>query len=108
MLQPRQHDLLTRLLNLAGQKDLVQNGVDLVEIEDQIQLAHVTEKGIQNFDEEMDGLEVGELVVVCIDACAEEEAGVAAVDDFTGATELDKVGLVFLVAGSHQTVDFAL
>ena len=55
----------------------------------------------------MDGLEVGELVIVCVDAGAEEEARVAAVDDLVVA-ELDKVGLVLLVAGGHEAVDFAL
>ncbi len=48
----------------------------------------------------MDGLEVGELVVVGVDAGAEEEAGVAPVDDLVVA-ELDKVGLVLLVAGRY-------
>lgn len=55
----------------------------------------------------MDGLEVGELVVVCVDAGAEEEAGVAAVDDLVVA-ELDKVGLVLLVARGDEAVDLAL
>lgn len=55
----------------------------------------------------MDGLEKGELVVVCVDAGAEEEAGVAAVDDLVVA-ELDKVGLVLLVARGDEAVDFAL
>lgn len=52
----------------------------------------------------MYGLEIRELVVVGVDADAEEEAGVAAVDDFERA-ELDEVGLVFLVARGDQAVD---
>ncbi len=52
----------------------------------------------------MYGLEIRELVIVGVDADAEEEAGVAAVDDFEGA-EFDKVGLVFLVAGRDEAVD---
>lgn len=55
----------------------------------------------------MDGLKEGKLVVVCVDAGAEEEAGVAAVDDLVIA-ELDKVGLVLLVARGDKAVDFAL
>lgn len=55
----------------------------------------------------MDGLEVSELVVVCVDAGAEEEAGVAAVDNLVVA-EFDKVGLVLLVAGGDEAVNFAL
>lgn len=104
MLQPRQHDLLARLLDLAGQEDLVEDGVDLVEVEDQVQLADVAEEGIEDLDEEVDGLEEGELVVVRVDAGAEEEAGVPPVDDLVVA-ELDKVGLVFLVAGRYEAVD---
>ena len=107
MLQPRQHNLLTRLLDLARQEHLVQNGIDLVEIEYQIQLAHIAEKLIQDFDEKVDGFQVGELVVVGVDAGAEEEAGVAAVDDFAAAPELDEVGLVFLVARGDEPVDLA-
>jgi hypothetical protein len=45
-------------------------------------------------------LKVCELVVVCIDACAEEEPGVSAIDN---------LGLMLLVAGRDEAVDlFAL
>ena len=104
MLQPRQHNLLACLLDLAGQEDLVQDGVDLVEVEDQVQLADVAEEGVEDLDEEVDGLEEGELIVVCVDAGAEEEAGVPPVDDLVVA-ELDEVGLVFLVAGRYEAVN---
>lgn len=107
MLQSGQDGLLARLLDLAGEKDLVEDGVDLVEVEDEIELGDVAEEGIEDLDEEVDGLEVCELVVVCVDADAEEEAGVAAVDDLVLA-ELDKVGLVLLVAGRDEAVDLAL
>jgi hypothetical protein len=104
VLQPRQHDLLARLLDLAGQEDLVEDSVDLVEVEDQIQLADVAEEGVEDLDEEVDGLEEGELVVVGVDAGAEEEARVPPVDDLVVA-ELDKVGLVLLVSGRDEAVD---
>jgi hypothetical protein len=104
MLQPRQHDLLARLLDLAGQEDLVQDGVDLVEVEDQVQLAHVPEKGVEHLDEEVDRLQVRELVVVGVDAGAEEEPRVPPVDDLVVA-ELDEVGLVLLVARGDEAVD---
>lgn len=107
MLQPRQHDLLARLLDLAGQEDLVEDGVDLVEVEDQVQLADVAEEGVEDLDEEVDGLEEGELIVVGVDAGAEEESGVPAVDDLVVA-ELDKVGLVLLVAGRYEAVDLVV
>jgi hypothetical protein len=97
MLQPRQHNLLTRLLNLPRQENLIENGIHLVEVEHQIQLADVAEKGVEHLDKEVDRLEVGELIIVCVDAGAKEEAGVPPVDDLVVA-ELDEIGLVFLVA----------
>ena len=64
-------------------------------------------KLIQHFHEEVYAFQVGEFVVVGVDARAEEEAGVATVDDFRGAPELDEVGLVFLVPRGDEPVDFA-
>lgn len=52
--QPRQHHLLARLLNLTSQKHLVQDGIHLVKVEDQIQFANVSKEGIQHLDEEVD------------------------------------------------------
>lgn len=107
MFQPREYDLLTRLFNLARQKHLVEDRIDLVKVEYKIKLADISEKGVENLDEEVDGLEEGKLVVVCVDTGAEEETGVATVHDLVVA-EFDEVGLVFLVARGYETVDFAL
>lgn len=52
----------------------------------------------------MDGLEVGELVVVGVDAGAEEEPRVPPVDDLVVA-EFDEVALVLLVARRYEAVD---
>lgn len=54
----------------------------------------------------MYGLQVCELVIVCVDTYAEEEPCVAPVYDLV-VPELDKVGLVFLVARGYETVDLA-
>ena len=78
MLQPSQHNLLTRLLDLPRQKHLIQNRIDLVdcpspsalpsapnacpgptylvEIKHQIQLTNIPKETIQHLDEEMNGL----------------------------------------------------
>lgn len=104
MFQPRQHNLLTGLLDLSSQEHLVEYGVDFVKVEDQVQLTDVAEEGVEDLDKEVDGLEVGELVVVCINAGTEEKAGVPAVDDLVVA-ELDEVGLVLLVAWGYQAVN---
>jgi hypothetical protein len=37
-----------------------------VKVEDKIQLADITEELIQHFDKEMYGLQVGQLIVICI------------------------------------------
>jgi len=58
MRQPIQHHRPTRLLNLSRQEYLVQNRIHLVEVEDEIQLAHIAEERIKNLDEEVNGLEV--------------------------------------------------
>lgn len=44
MFQSRQHDLFACLFDLAGQEHLVEYSVDLVEVEDQIQLAYIAEE----------------------------------------------------------------
>ena len=55
----------------------------------------------------MYGLQIGQFVVVGVDADAEEEARVAAVDDFEGA-EFDEVGLVLLVSGGDEAMDLVV
>lgn len=44
MFQSREHDLFACLFNLARQEHFIQDSVDLVEVEDQIQLAHIAEE----------------------------------------------------------------
>jgi len=102
--QARQDDLLARLLDLAGQEDLVEDGVDLVEVEDEVELADIPEEGVEHLDKEVDGLQVGQLVIVGVDARAEEQPRVPPVDDLVVA-ELDEVALVLLVARRHEPVD---
>jgi hypothetical protein len=104
MFQPRQNDLFASLFNLTGQEDLVEDGVDLVKVEDEVELADVAEEGVEDLDEEVDGLEVGQLVVVGVDAGAKEEAGVPPVHNLVVA-ELYKVGLVLLIARGYEAVD---
>lgn len=53
----------------------------------------------------MYSLQISQFVVVGVYADAEEEAGVAAVDDLCARSELDEVGLVFLVSGGYEAVD---
>ncbi|KAJ6256284.1 LOW QUALITY PROTEIN: hypothetical protein Dda_8781 [Drechslerella dactyloides] len=119
MLEPREHRLLGRLLDLAREEDLVEDRIHLVKIEDchpsarlhdipaygqcgtgrRGKLADVSEERIEHLDEEVDGLE---LVIVRVDADAEEEARVAAVDDLVVA-ELSCISR----ASVHRSVSHA-
>jgi hypothetical protein len=128
MLQPRENDLLGGLLDLAGQEDFVEDGIDLshsslaigertfsltqhriylIEIEDQIQFTHIPKELIQHLDEEMYRLQICQLIVVLIYTRTEEQTRIATVDDLEVVTELDEVGLVFLVARGDEAVDLA-
>jgi hypothetical protein len=49
-------------------------------------------------------LQIRQLVIIRVDAGAEEEARVPPVDDLGHVAELDEVGLVFLVAGGDEAV----
>ena len=72
VLQSCQHNLFACFFNLTSQEHLVENCIDLVKVKDQVQLAHVAKESVQDFNKEVDRLEIGQLVVVCVDSCAEE------------------------------------
>ena len=71
----------------------------LIKIKHQIQFTNIPKKLIQHLNEEMYSLQIRELRIVRVDADAEEEPRVPPVDDLGRLSELDEVGLVFLVAG---------
>ena len=52
-------------------------------------------------------LQIRQLVVVGVYACAEKQASVPPVDDLTAAPKLDEVGLVFLISRRDEPVDLA-
>ena len=97
---------LTRLHDLARHDDLVENGVDLLEVEHNVQLAHVLEVRVEGLHKEVDELQHNELVVMDVDADGEEETCVAPVDDLVRA-ELDKVREL-RVTRRHHPVDILL
>ena len=53
----------------------------LVEVKDQVQLAHVAKELVEQLDEEVDRLKVKQLVVAHVHAQCEEEAGVPSVNE---------------------------
>jgi hypothetical protein len=77
-----QHILLAALLELAGKQELVEDEVGLLEVEDDVQLAHVAVVLVHLLDITVDNLEGYEFVVDGVAAGDEEEGGIAAVDDF--------------------------
>jgi hypothetical protein len=66
------------------------DGTYLVKIEHQIQLTNIPKEAIQHFDEKVYSLQIRQLVIVCVDACAEEEACVTPIDNLVVA-EFDEV-----------------
>ena len=80
----------------------------LVKVEHQVQFTHIAKELIQHFYKEVYRFQVCELVIVGVYARAKEQSGIAAVDDFRCAAELDEVGLVFLIAWSDEAVDLTL
>ena len=77
----------------------------LVEVENQIQFADIAEESIQHLNEEVDGFEIGQLIVVCVHAGTEEKTSISPVDDFGRIPEFHKVGLVFLISWCNQAMD---
>mmetsp|Transcript_2447 Transcript_2447/g.2838 ORF Transcript_2447/g.2838 Transcript_2447/m.2838 type:complete len:134 (+) Transcript_2447:86-487(+) len=68
---------LAGLLQLPRDHNLVEDVVRLVEVEDQVQLANVTEVAVQTLDKVMHRLQGKQLVVSVFDACNEEQACVS-------------------------------
>lgn len=77
----------------------------LVEIKHQIQLAHISKEGIQHLDKEVYGLEISQLVIVRINARAEEQPRISPIHYFGHVSELDEVRLVLLVARRNEAMD---
>ena len=77
-----QHILLTALLQLPRQQQFVQDEVGFLEVEDDVQLAHVAVVLVHLLDVAVHDFQRDQLVVGGVGGGDEEEAGVAAVDDF--------------------------
>jgi len=76
----------------------------LVEVKHQIQFTHIPKETVQHLHEEVNRFQVRQFVIVGVHARTEEEARVAPIDDLVVA-ELDKVGLVFLIARGDEAVN---
>jgi hypothetical protein len=58
MLQPGQDDLFASLFYFASEEDLVEDGINFVEVEDKVQFAHIAKECVQDFDKEVNGFEI--------------------------------------------------
>lgn len=94
---------LAGFADLPGQKHLVDDTVNLIEVEHQIQFANIVEVFVQHFYKVVYRLEISQVVVAHVHADAEVEAGVAPVDDLE-VSELHEIR-VLGVPDSHHGVD---
>jgi len=90
-----EHLGLAGLPDLPGQEHLVHHRVHLVEVEHQVQLAHVVKVLVEHLHKVVDGLEVVQVVVAHVHTDAKVEAGVPPVDDLE-VSKLDKVGVLLI------------
>ena len=65
----------------AAHAELLKNVLDLVEVEDEIELAHVLEAFVQRLHEHLDEVEDAELALAGVDAKDKVESGVVSVDE---------------------------
>ena len=79
------------LFTSTGPFPISSNITYFVEVENQVQLTYVPKERIQYFDKEVYRLEICQLVVIGINAGAEEQSCVPPVYDFGHVAELDKV-----------------
>jgi len=79
------------LANLASEEHLVDDSINFVEVEHQIQLAHIVKVFVQHFHEIMNRLEITQVVIINVHTDAEIEASIAAVHNLKVA-KLEKSG----------------
>ena len=76
-----QYLCLTSFLQVASNEQLVENVVCLVEIKNDVQLAHIAEIPIQDFYEQMDLFQYNQFVVIFVDTCHKVKGCISLVDD---------------------------
>ena len=76
-----QYSPLARLLYLAPEDVLVKNGVHLVEVKHNVQLAHIAEELVKDAHEQVDCLHEQQLIVCHIGTEAEVQTSIPAVNE---------------------------
>lgn len=100
LLESCQEHFSTALLELSAQKHLVEGTVDLVEIENNVELANAAEERIKGLDEKVNCLEVKQLVIRRLYTNAEKEARIPSVNDLS-LPKLDEIGLELLISTGY-------
>lgn len=77
-----QHFRLTRLPDFTGQKHLIHDRVHLVEVEHEVQLAHVVEVLVQDLHKVVDRFQIRQIVVTHVHTDAKIEASIPSIHDF--------------------------
>jgi hypothetical protein len=95
---------LARFFDFPSQHELIQYGINLVEIKDNIQFTNIAEVTVQELHKQMDGFQVGQFIVVHIHRNREEKTRVSSVDELV-VVVFNEIG-VFLVAGCDKSVHF--
>ena len=92
--------------DLSSYNVVIHDLVDLIKVENDIHLAHALEIHIKGLDEEMNGLQSQQLVIVSIYSHSEVKSSITSGDELV-STELDEVGHFSLSLG-NQLVNFIL
>jgi hypothetical protein len=93
--------LFARLLQLAREKDFVENVVCFGKGEDNIKLAHIAIVFIHLFDVSVNNFEGDQLVIVGGAAGDEKERGISAVDDLSICSEVSMSSLKQITKGAE-------
>lgn len=86
-------------------RDVIWKASHLIKVEHQVQFTHIPKKLIQDLDEEVDCFQVCQLVIVGVNARAEEQPRISSVHDLRAAFELDEIRLIFLVSRRDKAMD---
>jgi hypothetical protein len=94
----------TRLFQFPRQHEFIQDTVDLAKVEDNVEFADIAKVGIQQFDKQVNRLQIAEFIVRLVHGNGEKEAGIPPINELVGIV-FNKVGIL-LVAGRHEAMDF--
>ena len=66
---------------LSGQERLVNHWIDLVEVEDEVKLAHIVKVFVQHFDKIVNRFQVHQIIILNVDTQTEEKTSISSIDN---------------------------